>query len=144
MPADPALVPRFRTPDFSATAKEAEAATWCWQHGREAGVDSGAVPEALAHYFPLTVGTRVIGVLGLMPRPGAWFSTQHRELLAGFVGQSALAIERGILEQRVRRLRFLDESDRVQNALIAASAPGRDHRSGKRHVEPDRATRPGS
>ena len=124
MPADQGtnatLVQRFRTPDFSATAKELEAAIWCWQHGQEAGIDTTAVSDALAHYLPLAVRGRVIGVLGLMPRPDSWFSTQQRELLAGFVGQSALAIERGLLEQRVRRLRFLDESDRVQNALLAA------------------------
>jgi K+-sensing histidine kinase KdpD len=124
MPADQGAVAslgqRFRTPDFSATAKELEAAIWCWRHGQEAGTDTAAVPDALAHYSPLAVRGRVIGVLGLMPRPGAWFSTQQRELLAGFVGQSALALERGLLERRVRRLRFLDESDRVQNALLAA------------------------
>ncbi|MEO8340008.1 MAG: ATP-binding protein, partial [Nitrospirota bacterium] len=124
LPADQgtnaSLVQRFRTPDFPATAKELESAIWCWQHGQEAGADTTAVPDAAAHYLPLAIRGRVIGVLGLMPRPGAWISTQQRELLAGFVGQSALAIERGLLEQRVRRLRFLDESDRVQNALFAA------------------------
>jgi len=124
LPADQgtsaSLVQRFRTPDFSVTAKELEGAVWCWQHGQEAGTDTTAVPDALAHYHPLAVRGRVIGVLGLKPRPGAWFSTQQRELLAGFVGQSALAIERGLLEQRVRRLRFLNESDLVQNALLAA------------------------
>jgi two-component system sensor histidine kinase KdpD len=31
-----------------------------------------------------------------------------------------LAIQQGLLEQRVRRLRFPDESDRLQNALLAA------------------------
>lgn len=62
----------------------------------------------------------MIGVLGLKPRPGAWFPKPERELLAGFMGQVALAIEHGILEQRVRRLRFLDESDRLQSALLAA------------------------
>jgi signal transduction histidine kinase len=120
MAAEPVLVLRFRTTDFSATAKESEAAIWCWQHGQEAGMDSVGVPDALAHYYPLNVGTRVIGVLGLMARPGAWFSTQQREFLTGFIGQTALAIERGVLEQRVRRLRFLDESDRVQDAILAA------------------------
>jgi K+-sensing histidine kinase KdpD len=124
MPADQgtdaSLVQRFRSHNFSATAKELEAAIWCWQHGQEAGTDTTAVADALAHYIPLAVRGRVIGVLGLMPRPDAWFSTQQRELLAGFIGQSALAIDRGLLEQRVRRQRFLDESDRLQNALLAA------------------------
>jgi two-component system sensor histidine kinase KdpD len=55
-----------------------------------------------------------------MPSSGAWLSTQQRELLAGFIGQAAIAIEQGLLEQRLRRLRFLDESDRLQNALLAA------------------------
>jgi len=68
------------------------------------------------------VRERAIGVLGLESRAGTWFSTPQRELLAGFVGQSALAIERGLLERRVRRLRFLDESDRLQNALLTAIA----------------------
>jgi K+-sensing histidine kinase KdpD len=118
--ANAPLVQRFRTREFSATDKELAAAIWCWKHGKESGTDTTAEPDALAHYVPLSVRGRVIGVLGLMPRPGAWFSTQERELLAGFVGLSALAIERGLLEQRVRRLRFLDDSDRVQNALLAA------------------------
>ena len=120
LPADKSLMPRFRTPEFLVTGKELEAATWCWQHGQETGAETAVVSDALAHYLPLTVRGQVIGVLGLISRPGAWFSTQQRELLAGFIGQSALAIERGLMEQRVRRLRFLDESDRLQNALLAA------------------------
>jgi K+-sensing histidine kinase KdpD len=120
LPADKTLMPQFRTPEFLLTDKELEAATWCWQHGQEAGAETAVVSDALAHYLPLTVRGQVIGVLGLTSRPGAWFSTQQQELLAGFMGQSALAIERGLMEQRVRRLRFLDESDRLQNALLAA------------------------
>jgi len=120
LPVDRLLMPRFRTPGFLATSKELEAATWCWEYGQEAGAETTTAPDAQAHYLPLTVRGQVIGVLGLSSRPGAWFSTPQRELLAGFIGQSALAIERGLLEQRVRRFRFLDESDRLQNALLAA------------------------
>jgi two-component system sensor histidine kinase KdpD len=120
LPVDRLLTLRFRTPDFIANVQELEAATWCWEHGEAAGAETRVVPSALAHYLPLTVRGQVIGVLGLKPRPGAWFSTPQRELLAAFLGQSALAIEQGILEQRLRRLQFIDESERLQSALLAA------------------------
>ena len=102
-----------------ATARELEAAAWCWKRTEETGAETTLIPDALAHYFPLAVRGEAIGVIGLMPIRG-WFSTQKRELLAGFIGQSALSIEHGMLEQRMRRLRFHDESDRLQNALLAA------------------------
>lgn len=120
LPTDGLLTLRFRTTEFAVTARELEAATWCWEHGEEAGAETKTIPDALAHYLPLTLRGRLIGVLGLKPRPGAWFSKPQRELLAGFMGQAAVTIEHGILEQRVRRLRFLDESERLQSALLAA------------------------
>ena len=122
LPADTGLAMRFQTPDFSWTGRELEAATWCWNHGQDAGAETEIVPDATARYLPLMVRERAIGVLGLESKAGAWFSTPRRELLAGFIGQCALAIERGLLEQRVRRLRFLDESDRLQNTLLTAIA----------------------
>jgi two-component system sensor histidine kinase KdpD len=59
-------------------------------------------------------------VLGLEVKPEAWFSNVQRQLLSAFVSQFALAIERGLLEQKVRRLRFHEESDKVQNAVLSA------------------------
>ena len=44
----------------------------------------------------------------------------QRQLFSAFISQSALAIERGLLEQKLRRLRFLEESDKVQNAVLTA------------------------
>ncbi len=122
LPADQGLVFRYKTPEFVSTAKELEAAIWCWENGQEAGASTAELADARAYYLPLTLAGRVIGVLGLEIGPGALFSPSQRELLAGFIGQSALAIERVMVEQKMRRLRFLDESDRVQNALLAAVA----------------------
>jgi K+-sensing histidine kinase KdpD len=119
LPTDRSLAVRHQASDFIATARELEAAAWCWKHSKETGAETTVFPDARAHYFPLTVRAEVIGVLGLISA-GDSFSAPRRELLAGFIGQSALAIEHGVLEQRMRRLRFLDESDRLQNALLAA------------------------
>ena len=120
LPADQGLVTRFRTPEFLWTDQELEAATWCWQHGCEAGAQTATLPDALARYVPLMAREQTIGVLGLESRPDAWLSASQRELLAGFIGQFALAIERSLLEQKMRRLRSLDESERLQSAILTA------------------------
>ena len=120
LPANQGLLVHFRTPEFLWTDKELEAATWCWQHGREAGAQTATLPDALARYLPLMAREQTIGVLGQESRPDGWLSASQRELLAGFVGQSALAIERSLLEQKMRRHRSLDESERLQSAILAA------------------------
>ena len=120
LPSNEGLSLRFQTPEFISTAKELEAAAWCWEHGQEAGASTTTLPDAQTYYLPLTVRGKVIGVLGLGPKPDVWVSTFQRELLAAFIGQSSLAIDQGLLQQKVRRLRFLDESDRMQNALLSA------------------------
>ena len=102
LPADQRLTVRFRTPELRLTPREMEAATWCWEHGQEAGASTATLSDARALYVPLIVRGQVIGVLGLESSSADWFSTPQRELLAGFIGQSALAIERGLLEQKVR------------------------------------------
>ncbi|MDQ6760826.1 MAG: ATP-binding protein [Acidobacteriota bacterium] len=122
LPADQGLVFRYKTPEFVSTAKELEAAIWCWENGQEAGASTAQLADARAHYLPLTLAGRVVGVLGLEIGTGALFSSSQRELLGGFIGQSALAIERAVVEQKLRRLRFLDELDRVQSALLTAVA----------------------
>jgi two-component system sensor histidine kinase KdpD len=99
---------------------ELAAATWSWKHGQDAGRSTDILSAAQAHYLPLKARGQVIGVLGLEVTPGAWFSNVQRQLFSAFVNQSALAIERGLLEQKVRRLRFLEESDKVQNAVLTA------------------------
>ena len=120
LPENEELRLAFRSPAFISTSKEWEAARWCGENGQEAGASTAIASDAHTFYLPLTVRSRVIGVLGLESRPGAWFSHTQRELLYGFVAQSALAVERGLLEQKLGRLRFVAESDRVQNALLTA------------------------
>jgi K+-sensing histidine kinase KdpD len=120
LPTDAELLPRYKTSEFESGPKEQEAAVWCWEHGQEAGASTSVMSDAKAHYLPLTVRSQVIGVIGLESSPSAWVPMSQREILAGLIGQSALAIERGLLEQKIRRIRFLDESDRVQNALLSA------------------------
>ncbi len=110
----------FRSADFVWTDEEQQAAKRCAESGQEAGLSTKVIADSRAFYLPLIVRGQVIGVLGLESRPAAWFSHVQRELLSGFIGQASLAIERGLIEQKLRRLRFLAESDRLQNALLTA------------------------
>ena len=120
LPVNGELVPRSHSADFVFGESELAAANWSWKHGQAAGRSTEILSDAQAQYLPLKARGEVIGVLGIEVTPGAWFSNVQRQLFKAFINQSALAIERGFLEQKVRRLRFLEESDKVQNAVLSA------------------------
>jgi K+-sensing histidine kinase KdpD len=120
LPVNGGLSPRYHSAEFVLSEPELAAATWSWKHGQDAGRTTDILSAAEAHYTPLKVRGQVIGVLGLEVKTGAWFSNVQRQLFGAFVNQSALAIERGLLEQKLRRLRFLEESHRVRNAVLTA------------------------
>ena len=120
LPANGGLAARYRSADVVLNESELAAATWSWKHGQDAGRSTDILSAAQAHYVPLKARGQVIGVLGLEVKTEAWFSSVQRQLFSAFVSQSALAIERGVLEQKVRRIRFIEESDKVQNAVLTA------------------------
>jgi len=120
LPFNGGLTPRFRSAEFVVGESELAAAAWSWEHGQTAGRSTDILSAAEALYLPLKARGEVIGVLGLEAKPKAWFSNVQRQLLAAFISQSAFAIERGLLEQKIRRLRFLEESSKVQNAVLSA------------------------
>ena len=120
LPFNGGLIPRFSSAEFVFDEAERAAATWSWEHGQDTGRSTDILSAAQAHYLPLKARGQVIGVLGLEVKPGTWFSNVQQQLLSAVISQSALAIERGLLEQKVRRLRFLEESDKVQNAMLSA------------------------
>jgi two-component system sensor histidine kinase KdpD len=120
LPNNGGLIPRFRNAELVFSESELAAATWSWEHGQDAGRSTDIMSAAQAHYLPLKARGEVIGVLGLEVKPGAWFSSVQRQLFSAFISQAALAIERGLLEQKGRRLRFLEGSDKVKNAVLSA------------------------
>jgi PAS domain S-box-containing protein len=120
LPIHGSLTPRYCGVDFALSESELAAATWSWEHGEDAGRSTDILAAAQARYVPLKARGEVIGVLGFEVQLAAWFSNLQRQLFGAFISQSALAIERGLLEQKVRRLRFLEESDKVRNAVLSA------------------------
>jgi PAS domain S-box-containing protein len=120
LPTHGGLTPRYSGVAFALSESELAAATWSWEHGEDAGRSTDILAAARARYVPLKARGEVIGVLGFEVQLAAWFSNVQRQLFTAFISQSALAIERGLLEQKVRRLRFLEESDKVRNAVLSA------------------------
>ena len=120
LPFNGGLTPRFSSAEFVFDEPERAAATWSWEHAQDAGRSTDILSAAQAHYLPLKARGQVIGVIGLEVKPGTWFSNVQRQLFSTFTSQAALAIERGLLEQKVRHLRFIEESDKVQNAVLSA------------------------
>ncbi len=120
LPVNGELVQRSQGAEFVFGEPELAAANWSWKHGQAAGRSTEILSDAQAQYLPLKSRGEAIGVLGVEVTSEAWFSNVQRQLFRAFISQSALAIERGLLEQKVRRLRFLEESDKVQNAVLSA------------------------
>jgi PAS domain S-box-containing protein len=120
LPFNGGLTPRFRSAGVVLGESELAAAAWSWEHGQDAGRSTDILSAAKALYLPLKARGEVIGVLGLEVKPKAWFSNVQRQLLGAFISHSAFAIERGLLEQKIRRLRFLEESTKVQDAVLSA------------------------
>jgi len=106
--------------NFIFNESELAAATWSWKHGQAAGRSTEILSNAQAQYLPLKARGEVIGVFGVEVTTGTWLSNVQSQLFRASINQSALAIERGLLEQKVRRLRFLEESDKVQSAVLSA------------------------
>jgi PAS domain S-box-containing protein len=120
LPVNGGLAPRYRSAEFVFGESELAAATWSWKNDRDAGRSTDIPSGAQAHFLPLKARGHVIGLLGLEVKAGAWFAKVQRQFFNSFVSQSAIAIERGLLEQKVRHLRFLEESEKVQNAVLSA------------------------
>ena len=77
----------------------------------------GARDEIPVLALPLRTPDDVLGVLALVPRPGATLTSEQRELAANSAGQAALALmlARGRREQE--RIVLLEERDRIARDL---------------------------
>ena len=88
------------TPQASSE-RELAVARWVFEHGRPAGRGTDTLPASEALFFPL-VGTRgCLGVFGIALGPSAPAPSPSRaQLLETYVAQTALAVERALLEER--------------------------------------------
>jgi two-component system sensor histidine kinase KdpD len=103
----------------AVSSEEKEIARWALTHRQPAGHGTGTFPAAPARYLPLEAGENALGVLEVRARVGEIALTRGQErLLAAFASQAALAVERAQLARRAHQLQLLDETEKLQSALL--------------------------
>ena len=120
LPVDRLLTLRYQDFRFYSDCQELEAATWCWKHAEETGAETTSYPGCAGPLFSADGSWEVIGVLGLIAAGPVLVLDTEARASGRFHRPIRVSYRAGILEQRLRRLQFLDESDRLQNALLAA------------------------
>jgi two-component system sensor histidine kinase KdpD len=120
LPVGDTLDVAFQSGDFPLDTNERAVATWVFQHGEPAGRGTETLPGSSARYLPLKTAQGIRGVLGVRPAdPGdPALSPEQRRLLEAFASQAALAIERAQLAAEARHVQVLQETERLQTALL--------------------------
>ena len=121
LPVNGFLRPGFRSAEFVFGESELAKATWLWRHGQDAGRCADILSAAQPHYLRLKARGQIVGMLCLEVKPGS-VGLQYPAVSFSTLSSvnPALAIERALSEQKGRRLRFLEESDKVQKAVLMA------------------------
>ena len=114
-------VPTGVVPGFPIDDKERSVAQWVFDHGRRAGLGTDTLPAAGAQYLPLVASSGTVGVLGVRPRDKALLDEPAVQgLLEAFAGQSALALERGMLAERAQQEQVEVEAERLRTSLLSS------------------------
>jgi two-component system sensor histidine kinase KdpD len=94
-------------------------ADWSYRNRQMAGRGSETLPAADAAYFPMTTANGIVGVIGVIPGESERdLLPDQRRLLESSIALAALAIERAQLSEQASRVQFLQESERLQAALL--------------------------
>ncbi len=113
---------RAITPYFASTwamqEKEQSVALWASRHQQPAGCGTETLPSAEGLHLPLVAGERTVGVLSLRFREATALAPAQRELLAAFVPQIALVLDRQRLRDEEYKAQFLAESERLGKTLL--------------------------
>ncbi len=107
---------------FELNDKELEAARWTFAHRTMAGKRTESFAGARGLYLPLKTAQNVVGVLGVAPvegrESGGPLTAQQQRLLESFASQAAIAIERSLLVEEARQAHLLQETEKLQTALL--------------------------
>lgn len=110
--------------EFKLDDGEYGVAGWTFVHRVNAGRYTESFSEARGLYLPLKTAQDVVGVLGVAPvderdenrdRPAP---AEQRRLLESFASQAAVAIERSLLVEEARQAHLLQETEKLQTALL--------------------------
>ncbi len=113
------LTVRFRSAELDFDERERMAAAWVFENGQEAGGGTAEFSSSKIRYRPLKTWQGVVGVIGILVNNSKdMFARDQQQLLDTFLNQAALAITRADLAEKAARAELLQETDRLQKALL--------------------------
>jgi two-component system sensor histidine kinase KdpD len=106
---------------YALDDKDRGVARWVSDHGQAAGLGTDTLPAAQGLYLPLSASAGIVGVLGVRPADRATFEDPTtRQLLEGFAGQAALALERALLAERAQAEQVEIQAERLRTSLLSS------------------------
>jgi two-component system sensor histidine kinase KdpD len=119
LPGPGGLAVRFRSARLTLAERDAAAAAWVFENGRDAGYGTEHFSDSSLRLLPLKTWQGVVGVAGIQVRGWKeWPSRDRQHLLGTFMNQAALAITRVDLARKARRAELLQQTDKLQKALL--------------------------
>ena len=103
---------------FLVNEKEWSVALWAYENGKTAGRFTDTLPSAQGQYWPLIAQSGVMGIVGFRFNNDERLLTNKEALLATFVTQVSLAIERETFEDKLQHTAVLEESERLYATLL--------------------------
>jgi len=108
-------------PEDELDVQDLAAAMWSWEKGAAAGRDAETLPGAKRLFLPMRTGKGLVGVTGLMRPDGVGpIKPDDRRLLDSLLDQTALAIERSLLAERVDEAQVRAEADKLRVAMLSS------------------------
>ena len=108
-------------PDDELSADDIAAATWCWERSKAAGRNADTLPGAKRLFLPMRTGSGTLGVIGLSrENEKELFTPEERRLLDSLNDQTAVAIERAELVEKVDEAQVVAEADKLRVAMLTS------------------------
>jgi two-component system sensor histidine kinase KdpD len=108
-------------PEDEIDAQDYAAATWSWEKGSAAGRHAETLPGAKRLFLPMRTGAGLVGVLGLQRHDEkALLTPEERRLLDSLIDQTALAIARARLAERVDEAQVHLAADKLRVAMLTS------------------------
>ena len=121
LPVKDSLQPVAASRDLALGSTELEAATQAYHLRQPAGYGTELLPGTSLFCLPLVTAGRSVGVIGIGRAAGSPDITiEQRQLLDGFASLAALAIERARLAEQANQAKILENSERLQSALLSS------------------------
>jgi two-component system sensor histidine kinase KdpD len=107
------------SPGFKLDPNDLAVAGWTFAHDAPAGRGTDTLPGASLRCLPLKTANGLVGVLGIRPHdPECLLTPEQRQVLAAFVNQSALGIERALLAKQAQQAELSKATENLQTALL--------------------------